>query len=235
MPSKTLTTAVVVGVLATTGFADNLMAGTAIPTTLPPPAVKSETATSFPWEAGDDTYYLFKVDGKRKRGECEGGEGGEGGGCGARIMMPAPEAVAVPIPVGCGSHQTIGVIIGGVTGAAVGNQFGKGNGKVAATALGALIGVFAGQAIGAQLDAGDAACAESAAGRAFAAPIGTTIDWTNPDTGAAGTVRSTREGKDRATGQYCREYQQTVVVGGQKQQSYGTACRQPDGNWRITS
>jgi surface antigen len=37
-----------------------------------------------------------------------------------------------------------------------------------------------------------------------------------------------------SAGQYCREYQQTIVVGGQSQSAYGTACRQPDGSWKIT-
>ena len=36
-----------------------------------------------------------------------------------------------------------------------------------------------------------------------------------------------------SSGQYCREYLQTVVIGGQQQQAYGTACRQPDGSWKI--
>ncbi|HLZ64635.1 MAG TPA: hypothetical protein VKQ29_00325 [Aliidongia sp.] len=33
--------------------------------------------------------------------------------------------------------------------------------------------------------------------------------------------------------QTCREYQSTIQVNGQPQQSYGTACLQPDGTWRI--
>ena len=36
-----------------------------------------------------------------------------------------------------------------------------------------------------------------------------------------------------ATGQYCREYQSTVMVGGMPQPSYGTACLMPDGVWRV--
>lgn len=36
-------------------------------------------------------------------------------------------------------------------------------------------------------------------------------------------------------GRYCREYQSRVRVGGQIQQSYGTACMQPDGSWEIIS
>ena len=34
-------------------------------------------------------------------------------------------------------------------------------------------------------------------------------------------------------GRLCREYQTTVTVGGTRQPSYGTACRMPDGSWRI--
>lgn len=36
-----------------------------------------------------------------------------------------------------------------------------------------------------------------------------------------------------ASGQYCREYQSTIHVGGRLQQGYGTACQQPDGSWRV--
>jgi len=34
---------------------------------------------------------------------------------------------------------------------------------------------------------------------------------------------------------YCREYQTNVVVGGVRQQTYGTACRQPNGAWQIAN
>lgn len=36
-------------------------------------------------------------------------------------------------------------------------------------------------------------------------------------------------------GRYCREYQAQVIVNGAPQQSYGTACRQPDGSWRVVN
>ncbi len=34
---------------------------------------------------------------------------------------------------------------------------------------------------------------------------------------------------------YCREYSQSVSIGGQRQSSYGTACMQPDGSWQVIS
>ena len=38
-----------------------------------------------------------------------------------------------------------------------------------------------------------------------------------------------------ASGQPCREYQQTVTIGGKTEEAYGTACRQPDGTWKIVN
>jgi surface antigen len=34
-------------------------------------------------------------------------------------------------------------------------------------------------------------------------------------------------------GQYCREFTQSVTVGGKTEQAFGRACRQPDGAWKI--
>jgi hypothetical protein len=44
-----------------------------------------------------------------------------------------------------------------------------------------------------------------------------------------GTVAPLR-GDSRAE---CREFQQTIMIGGQAQKAYGTACRQADGTWKI--
>ncbi len=33
----------------------------------------------------------------------------------------------------------------------------------------------------------------------------------------------------------CRDVLRTVEIGGQTQQAYATACRQPDGTWRFTN
>lgn len=37
----------------------------------------------------------------------------------------------------------------------------------------------------------------------------------------------------RADRTYCREYTTQTTIAGKRQQTYGTACRQPDGSWRI--
>jgi surface antigen len=56
--------------------------------------------------------------------------------------------------------------------------------------------------------------------------------WKNPDTGSTGTITPI-ETYQNADGQYCREYQKTVTIGGEEQQAYGTACRMPDGTWQL--
>ena len=47
-----------------------------------------------------------------------------------------------------------------------------------------------------------------------------------------------RNGEDRqflAGGAYCRDFTQTIVIDGQPQDATGTACRQPDGGWRVVN
>lgn len=73
---------------------------------------------------------------------------------------------------------------------------------------------------------------EAAQIRATTAPLGQRIVWN--DSGASGAVTALRDGTD-STGQYCREFQQDVTVGGTVERAYGTACRQPDGAWKIVS
>jgi surface antigen len=142
-------------------------------------------------------------------------------------------AVAITACTPGHEKEETGTLVGAGTGAAVGSMIGKGGGNVAAIVIGGLLGAWAGNTIGKQLDDHDRMMSQQAANQALAAPVGQTINWNNPQSGHSGTVTSTRDGTDQATGAYCREYQQTVVVGGQTQQAYGTACRQPDGSWRI--
>jgi hypothetical protein len=65
-------------------------------------------------------------------------------------------------------------------------------------------------------------------------PTNQASTWVNPDTGDSGTVVPVRT-FETDQGQPCREYQRTIIIGGRKEQGYGTACRQPDGTWRIVS
>lgn len=119
-----------------------------------------------------------------------------------------------------------GATAGGLLAAALG---GKGPGIAAGAILGGLIG----GTIGDRLDAADREHANTAAAQALeAVPAGQSVPWRNPDSGNTGAVTPVRT-YQTSTGQYCREYTQTINIGGEKHQSYGTACREPDGSWRI--
>jgi len=131
------------------------------------------------------------------------------------------------------NKTTAGGLLGAVGGGLAGAQFGSGSGQLAAVAAGTLLGALIGSEVGKSLDKADQQYAARAQQQAQTAPIGQTIVWSNPESGHSGTITPVREGRMASTGEYCREFQQNVQVGGRSQQAYGTACRQPDGSWRI--
>ncbi len=132
-----------------------------------------------------------------------------------------------------GEKQLGGTLLGGAAGGLVGSQIGRGSGTLAATAIGTLLGAYLGSEAGKSLDRADQTYAQQAEQRAYAAPTGQTIRWNNPDSGHQGSFTPVRDGTDQATGALCREYETTITVSGKTQKAYGTACRQPDGTWKV--
>ncbi|MDJ0945139.1 MAG: RT0821/Lpp0805 family surface protein [Kiloniellales bacterium] len=133
---------------------------------------------------------------------------------------------------GYGPKQRVGGLTGAALGGLLGAQFGSGAGQLAATGAGVLIGGLIGSEIGRSMDEVDRIKANEAVNRAHGAPIGETITWNNPRSGNSGAVTPLRDGTS-TSGQYCREFQQSITVAGETEQGYGIACRQPDGTWRI--
>lgn len=131
-----------------------------------------------------------------------------------------------------GPKESTGTLIGAGTGAVVGAQVGRGEGRIVGVAVGTLLGALLGGEVGRSMDRADQMAAQQAYEQAQTAPINRTIDWQNPDNGHYGTVTPVREGTS-SVGEYCREFQQTVTIGGRTEQAYGVACRQPDGSWKI--
>ena len=130
------------------------------------------------------------------------------------------------------SGTDIGTGIGAVSGAVIGSQFGGGSGKTVAAVAGALAGAWIGNKVAQGMTAQDRGYYEGAATRAASAPVGQQITWYNPQSGNQGTIVPVREGRD-TSGNACREYQQTVTIGGNTERAYGTACKQADGSWKI--
>lgn len=125
------------------------------------------------------------------------------------------------------SSEVIGGVIGGAVGGVAGSQIGKGRGQTAATIGGAIIGVLVGTAVGRSMDNVDQNCV----GRILEhAPDRKRINWAS-ESGEEYAVVPLRT--FQSDGAYCREYQTAATVGGKVQHVYGTACRQPDGAWKI--
>jgi surface antigen len=152
----------------------------------------------------------------------------------SRIALVAATALALTACTEGREKEELGTILGGIGGVAIGSQIGSGSGQIIAAAAGTLLGAFAGRELGKSLDKADAAAAQKAQSAAHTAPIGQQITWSNPESGHSGTVTPTRQGTD-ASGNQCREYQSTVTIGGKTEQAYGTACRQPDGSWKVVN
>ncbi len=131
------------------------------------------------------------------------------------------------------NKQDIGTIAGAIGGGIIGSNVGGGKGKIAGTIAGTLLGGALGNSIGGSLDKADMMMYNDTSQRALeTAQPGQSLPWKNAQTGNSGTVTPKAYYKN-ADGDYCREYTQSIVVGGKKQHAFGTACRQPDGSWKI--
>ncbi len=150
-----------------------------------------------------------------------------------KIVVVAVAASMLSACAGMGQKETAGTVIGAGTGAVVGAQVGGGSGRIVAVAIGTLLGALLGGEVGRTMDRADQLAAERAYEQAQTAPIGQPITWDNPDNGHYGSVTPVREGTHDQTGEYCREFQQTVTIGGRPENAYVIACRQPDGTWQI--
>ncbi len=135
----------------------------------------------------------------------------------------------------CTKEET-GTLLGAIGGAAIGDALGgHGTGKVALIAAGTLAGAYIGREVGKSLDKADRqAMQEKTQYSLESTQSGATSNWHNPDSGNSGTI-TPQPAYTNKTDQYCREYQQTVTVGGKTETAYGTACRQPDGTWKIAN
>ncbi|SVB96224.1 uncharacterized protein METZ01_LOCUS249078 [marine metagenome] len=141
--------------------------------------------------------------------------------------------VTLPLLGGCATKMQTGTALGALTGGALAYGLGQdSHNKELWTVLGIGLGAMVGSNIGQQLDERD----RILMGQTFnhtmeKAPINATGQWQNPDTGHGGSVTPIRT-FDTGTGP-CREFTQTVSIGGHTEEAYGTACRQADGSWKI--
>lgn len=147
------------------------------------------------------------------------------------VALPAPAANMPPFDIGLGgcNRELLAGLLGAAGGGFLGAQIGDGRGQLAAVAGGTLLGYLIGGSVGRSMDTVDQNCVGQAMEHA---EDGQTIAWDNPNNGGQYQVVP-QQTIDRGDGRYCREYTAASTIGGQVQQTYGTACRQPDGSWEL--
>jgi surface antigen len=131
------------------------------------------------------------------------------------------------------NKQDAGTVLGGVGGALLGSQVGGGKGQLVSVAAGTLLGAALGNSVGASLDRSDYTYYNRVSQQALeTAQPGQALPWQNPTSGNSGTITPSKY-YQTSGGQYCREYTQSIKVGGKVQEGVGTACRNEDGSWQI--
>jgi surface antigen len=129
------------------------------------------------------------------------------------------------------NKASVGTVGGALGGAIIGSQFaGSGQGKLFAGLVGATIGGVIGNKVGARLDAISQQRMHQTLNYALMkGSVGRQYSWNTER--ANGYVILQREYETRRG--YCREFSQVINIGGRPARAFGTACRQPDGQWRI--
>jgi surface antigen len=162
-------------------------------------------------------------------------------------------------PAAAGDASFWGTGIGAALGGWAGSNIGRGSGQLAATAGGVVLGGLIGNSIGSSIDRSSYPYATYSYGSPYyygqssyyeptyvapaAAPPPTVVYLQQPSvveyrtTSPAVVSGGYVGGYDAPTGdddsRYCREYTQKIKVDGKIRESYGTACLQPDGTWKI--
>jgi surface antigen len=135
------------------------------------------------------------------------------------------------MPAYAGDDALLGTGIGAALGGLFGSQFGRGPGQFMSTTLGIAAGGAIGNSIGHDLDAESSRYYPSVG---YSPPTESTpfIYYSYaPNYVAPPAPPPTYVDPDEGT--YCRPYSQEIRIDGRLQESYGTACLQPDGTWRI--
>ena len=137
-------------------------------------------------------------------------------------------------PVLAGDDEIFGTGFGAVIGGLVGNQFGHGSGRIATTATGVFLGGLIGNEVGHSMDrVGSYHDSYYQGGYAFLpSPVyfqtAYAPNYVAPESPPPPSIYV-----DDSYGSYCREYSQQTHIGNEIHESYGTACLQPDGSWRV--
>ena len=137
---------------------------------------------------------------------------------------------AILLLSGCDTNQQTGRIIGGIAGAGIGNQFGRGDGKTVATVAGALIGSAIGEEIGKDIDEKNRARMAEVL-EVSKSDVRST--WVDPDHAERSYVLIPKKAYKRSK-RICRPFTLILTMDGKQYTREGVACRDPHTqDWRI--
>ena len=155
-----------------------------------------------------------------------------------KLMKVLVVLLAAVIEAGCGPNgiakEEVGALVGAGLGGLAGSFIGDGGGQLVAVGVGTMLGAILGSEVGKSLDRADKLAMAHAQYEALEyGESGSTKTWRNPDSGNSGEIVP-QPAQQQADGTFCREFQQTIIVGGKMESAYGKACRMPDGHWKLS-
>ena len=131
------------------------------------------------------------------------------------------------------SSDPAGVIVGALIGGLLGNAAGNRNNRGASTAAGVILGGAAGAALTKNMDCNDRSYAYKTYYNGLNSERpGSRYTWRNPDNGHRGDFTVGRYYNDPDNFR-CADFTQTIYINGRPDPARGTACRQPDGSWKL--
>jgi surface antigen len=151
----------------------------------------------------------------------------------ASLLIPATLSMSL---AAC-DNQQIGTIAGAAGGAVAGKAIGgSGTSGTVGLIIGAVAGGYLGGEIGKRLSNRDKEQQAQATNRAL--ENGGSQSWNNPETGARGDVTANnntfKSNVGSTAGQICRDFSSSASTSdGSNGSGSGTACKQPDGTWKI--
>ena len=143
--------------------------------------------------------------------------------------------LAATLVAGCGEgvKQQVGAVMGAGLGGLAGSFIGDGRGQLLAVGVGTLLGSLVGSEVGKSLDRADRLAMAQVQHEALEnGKSGSKKTWRNPDSDNSGEI-VVEPAYLRGSGKLCRKFRHTVMVAGEQQVAHGTACREPDGTWRL--
>jgi surface antigen len=153
-------------------------------------------------------------------------------------LAAAALALAAHGPARAQDNTLTGALLGGAAGAGVGYAFGKGKGAAIGGVTGLALGALAGNAMQRREPPPPAQTYYAPPPGYYAQPQGYYYApapvYGAPVPAYAPPIQAQAQPQlPSYSTANCREYSGTIMIDGQEQRSYGTACLQPDGSWRI--